>query len=112
ISIDHHEEYQEDFLILSCEALLIVEDEERPLRTWDFFHCPPHVAHVIVGAGDGPCVVLAVGSRAHRGEALLYPVSETALRHGAGAARETADPKEAYTGRSIAETAYREGFLP
>ena len=26
--------------MLSGEALLIVEGEERPLRQWDFFHCP------------------------------------------------------------------------
>ena len=26
--------------MLSGEALLIVEGEERPLRQWDFVHCP------------------------------------------------------------------------
>jgi uncharacterized cupin superfamily protein len=112
MSMYHREGDQEDFLVLSGEALLVIEDEERPLRTWDFFHCPPNVAHVIVGADDGPCVVLAVGSRKHRGEALVYPVSETARRHGAGVAEETSDPREAYAGRSIEQTAYREGSLP
>ena len=67
----HWEADQEDFLVLSGEALLIVEGEERPLRRWDFFHCPPGTEHIIVGAGDGPCVVLAVGSREHqRGDEL------------------------------------------
>ena len=37
----HWEANQEDFLVLSGEALLLVEGEERPLRQWDFVHCPP-----------------------------------------------------------------------
>jgi uncharacterized cupin superfamily protein len=94
----HWEADQEDFLVLSGEALLIVEGEERPLRRWDFFHCPPGTEHIIVGAGDGPCVVLAVGSREHqRGSNWgAYSVDETALRHGAGVEAETTDRAEAY----------------
>ncbi len=60
----HWETDQEDFLVLSGEALLIIEGEERPLRQWDFVHCPPGTKHVIVGAGDGPCTVFAVGALA------------------------------------------------
>src|ERR671935_955094 len=56
----HSESQQEDFLVLSGECLLLVEGEERRLRAWDFFHCPPHTQHVFVGAGEGPCVVLMV----------------------------------------------------
>ena len=63
----HWEADQEDFLVLAGEALLIVEGEERPLRRWDFVHCPAGTRHVIVGAGDGPCVVVAVGAREHQG---------------------------------------------
>ena len=37
----HAEDAQEDFLVLSGECLLIVEGEERPLKAWDFVHCPP-----------------------------------------------------------------------
>ena len=59
----HEEPGQEAFLVLSGECLLIVEGEERPLRTWDFFHCPPKTKHVILGAGEGPALVLAVGAR-------------------------------------------------
>src|SRR5687767_12402883 len=59
----HWEADQEDFLVFSGEALLIVEGEERTLRQWDFFHCPAGTKHVIAGTGDGPCVVLAVGAR-------------------------------------------------
>lgn len=54
---------QEDFLVLAGEALAIVEGEEHPLRRWDFVHCPPGTSHVIIGAGEGPCLVLAVGAR-------------------------------------------------
>ena len=59
----HWEADQEDFVVLAGEALLIVEGEERTLRQWDFVHCPAGTNHVIVGAGDGPSVVLAVGAR-------------------------------------------------
>ena len=58
----HAESVQEDFLILSGECILIIEDEERHLRTWDFVHCPPMTAHTFV-ATDGPCVILATGNR-------------------------------------------------
>ena len=53
----HWETEQEDFLVLAGEALLIVEGQERPLRQWDFIHCPPETRHVFVGDGDGPCVI-------------------------------------------------------
>ena len=64
----HWEADQEDFLVVSGEAVLIIEGEERPLRQWDFVHCPPNAKHTIVGAGDGPCVVVAVGAREHDGK--------------------------------------------
>jgi uncharacterized cupin superfamily protein len=59
----HWEADQEDFLLLAGEALLIVEGEERPLRAWDFVHCPPGAKHVIVGAGDYRCLLGALGGR-------------------------------------------------
>jgi uncharacterized cupin superfamily protein len=89
----HEEPGQEDFLVLRGECLLIVEGEERPLKAWDFVHCPPQTKHVILGAGDEPALVLAVGAR--KGQA-SYPVDETAIRHGAGVDQESASPKEAY----------------
>jgi uncharacterized cupin superfamily protein len=92
----HVEESQEAFLVLSGECLLIVEGEERRLRAWDFFHCPPWTAHVILGAGDGPSLVLAVGARGKAGA--RYPVDATAVKHGAGVERETASPADAYAG--------------
>jgi uncharacterized cupin superfamily protein len=90
----HGEDEQEDFLVLSGECLLLIEGQERRLRQWDFVHCPPWTEHVFVGAGDGPCALLAVGTRL--GDAVVYPSSELALRHRAGVERETREPREAY----------------
>ena len=89
----HAEESQEAFLVLLGECLLIVEGTERPLKQWDFFHCPPWTEHTILGAGDGPSLVLAVGLRGKGGA--RYPANEAALRHGAGVA-EGASPRDAY----------------
>jgi uncharacterized cupin superfamily protein len=111
----HWEADQEDFLVLSGEALLIAEGEERPLRQWDFFHCPAGTKHIIVGAGDEPCVVLAVGAREHQGGAGWggYMVDETALRHGAGVEEKTTDPAQAYARfPKFEQSPYREGWLP
>lgn len=98
MAIYHEEEGQEDFLVLRGEGLLIVEGQERPLRAWDFFHCPPLTKHVILGAGDSPSVVLAVGMRG-KGDG-TFPFDEVAVRHGAGAKEATASAKEAYAGYS------------
>jgi uncharacterized cupin superfamily protein len=91
----HSEGVQEGFLVLSGECMLIVEDEERPLRQWDYVHCPADTHHVIVGAGDGPCVILMIGARPEI-ETLHYPVSEVAAKYGASAATETDSGDEAY----------------
>jgi uncharacterized cupin superfamily protein len=111
----HWEADQEDFLVLSGEALLIIEGEERPLRQWDFVHCPPDTDHIIIGAGDEPCAILAVGAREHRAGPGWggYPVDEAALRHGAGVEEETNDASEAYAAVAKREpTGYRDGWLP
>jgi uncharacterized cupin superfamily protein len=115
MSMYHWEADQEDFLVLTGEALLIVEGEERQLRQWDLVHCPPRVAHTIVGAGAGPAVVLAVGARVDsRGDDWGgYPRSELAMRHDASAEHETTDPREAYARfPSRKPSAYRDGWLP
>ena len=111
----HWEADQEDFLVLSGEALLIIEGAERPLRQWDFVHCPARTSHTIVGAGDAPCAVIAVGAREHRSDTDWggYPVDEAALRHGAGVERETTDVREAYARFPRREpTRCRAGWLP
>jgi uncharacterized cupin superfamily protein len=91
----HWEADQEDLLVISGEALLIVEGQERPLRAWDFVHCPPETEHIFVGAGDGPCVIFMAGGRTGE-KRITYPRSELALRHGAGVETETSVPREAY----------------
>jgi uncharacterized cupin superfamily protein len=91
----HGEDAQEDFLVLSGECILIVEGEERPLKAWDFVHCPPWTEHIFVGSGDGPCLVFAVGAR-RKGRGIRFPVSATALARGAGVETETTVPSEAY----------------
>jgi uncharacterized cupin superfamily protein len=93
----HREANQEDFLILAGECLLLVESEERPLKAWDFVHCPPHTEHGFVGAGDGPCVIFMTGARkGWPNKGTVYVQSEVALRHGAGVEVETTKSAEAY----------------
>ena len=116
----HWESDQEDFLVLDGSGTLVVEGEERPLRRWDFVHCPPGTKHVIVG---GPCVVLGVGSRerhttldeegrrvgtADWGEYVADPV---AARHGASPERTTTSAEEAYAGWTRPEPARYDGWL-
>lgn len=74
----HSEPVQEDFLVLYGECIAIVEDEERSLRQWDFLHCPAGSEHIFVGAGDGPCAVLMIGSR-HEDEC-HYTVNDKAAK--------------------------------
>jgi uncharacterized cupin superfamily protein len=108
----HRERAQEDFLVLSGECLLLVEGQERRLRAWDFVHCPPWTNHMILGAGKGPSVVLAVGARGGR-KGLVYPVEPVAVAHGAGVEREVTKPEEAYANfPAWARCRYREGSLP
>jgi uncharacterized cupin superfamily protein len=111
----HWEADQEGFLVVSGEAVLIIEGEERQLRAWDFVHCPPNTKHVIVGAGSGPCLVIAVGARERSSEpdSLGFTVDEVARRHGASVEEDTMDGGVAYARVPRREpTAYRDGWLP
>ena len=93
----HREANQEDFLVLAGECLLLIEEEERPLKAWDFVHCPPNTAHGFVGAGDGPCVIFMTGARKGWPErGTVYLRSELAIRHGAGVTEQTTSSAEAY----------------
>jgi len=112
LAMYHRENDQEDFLVLSGSGTLLVEGEERPLRQWDFFHCPAGTAHALVG---GPMLVVAVGVRGHEirpgtgwGE---YPVDETALRYNVGVETWTDDPDVAYARFAEAETVPYDGWL-
>lgn len=91
----HNESDQEAFLVLAGECMLIVEEQERPLRAGDFFHCPANTRHVFVGAGSGPCAILMMGGRTAEDKG-GYPVSESAARHGASVTEATSDPRVAY----------------
>ena len=108
----HRENGQEDFLVLAGTCVLIVEDEERQLEAWDFVHCPPGTPHMIVGAGDGPSIVLAVGARGLPRKGLRYIPSETAARHGVSVAEETTKPSEAYADLPKSSRVSYGGWLP
>ena len=77
----HWETEQEDFLVLSGEALLIVEGRDRSLKQWDFVHCPPETRHALVGAGEGRACSCA---RAHR--------SITSMRYWSGCRADLVQP--------------------
>ena len=82
----HREAAQEDFLVLSGECILLVDEQERRLTAYDFVHCPPGVSHVFVGDGEEPCALLAIGHRPARGqEQLFYPTNQLARRYNAEA---------------------------
>jgi hypothetical protein len=95
------------------------------LRQWDFLHCPAGTNHVVVGAGNGPCVVFASGARENHtyrtrdGEIDgvddwgAYTVDEVALRHAACVEEETTAADLAY-GRfpERVSTRYRDDWLP
>ena len=110
----HGESNQEDFLVLSGECVLVIEGEERRLEPWDFVHCPPMTEHVFVGAGNGPCAIVMVGTRVPiEEEVLIYPKNDAAAKHGASVLEETSNPDEAYAPFGPEErSAYREGWLP
>ena len=105
----HRESHQEDFLVLAGECRLLVEDQERQLRAWDFVHSPPGTEHIFVGSGDAPCVVLMVGGRSGADE-LSYPVSELARRFNAGVDQEIDSPDHAYAAFPEREAVRPEGW--
>jgi uncharacterized cupin superfamily protein len=114
MSMYHWEADQEDFFVISGEALLIVEGEERPLRQWDFVHTPAGVPHTMVG-GEGPAVIVAIGAREHRRSADWggYPLDDTAARHNAAVEEETTNVEAAYARFPAWEPIrFREGWLP
>ena len=78
-------------------------------------HCPALTNHMIVGTGDTPCAVLAVGARELQDDAGWggYTVDASALRHGAGVEQETTDAEEAYARfPTPVPSRYRDGSLP
>ena len=115
----HWETEAEDFLVLAGEGILIVEGEERPLKQWDFVHCPPETKHAFVGAGDrdgdGPFVLLCASSRQFQkdGPWGFYCADETAARYNASSPEDTQDGELAYARFAPSQpTRYRDGLLP
>ena len=111
----HWEADQEDYLVISGHPLLLVDEQERQLQPWDFVHTPAGVPHVLIGAGDGPSVIVAIGAREHQeGDGWGgYPVSELAQRHGVGVEQETNDADIAYAKFEASRpTRYQDGWLP
>jgi uncharacterized cupin superfamily protein len=103
--------------VLDGACTLIVEGEERILRGWDFFHCPPGTEHIIVAAEGQDALILAVGARGRGRGGITYTVCEAAARHGACVERETTSPQEAYAALRAALprstfVPYRRGWLP
>jgi uncharacterized cupin superfamily protein len=94
----HAESNQEGFLVLSGECLAIVEGEERRMGPWDFLHCPPGTAHILIGTGDGPCAIVMVGTRSPD-QKIEYLPDAAAARHGASVAEPTDSAREAYADR-------------
>jgi uncharacterized cupin superfamily protein len=82
------------------------------MKQWDYLHCPADTNHIVIGAGDGPAFLIAVGSRTGE-DGIVYPVDPLALAHRAGVERETDKPPEAYAPFPEAErTTFREDYLP
>jgi uncharacterized cupin superfamily protein len=86
---------QEGFLVLEGAGLAIVEDQEVPVRQWDYLHCPSGTNHVFVNDTDSRLVLLMLGTR-NEDATILYPVSELALKYEAGVRTQTDSPGEAY----------------
>ncbi len=91
----HAEDAQEGFVVLSGECLALVEGQERPMRQWDFLHSPPGTAHITIGAGAGPCVILMFGGP-DPSRKVEWIADETAARHGVSVEHTTGDSGEAY----------------
>jgi uncharacterized cupin superfamily protein len=87
---------QEAFLVLRGSCTLVIEEQEREVREWDFVHCPSGTRHTFVNHGEEPCVLLMVGARRGDATGIVYPRSELALAHGAGVEVEATSPEEAY----------------
>jgi uncharacterized cupin superfamily protein len=114
-SLYHWETEAEAFLIISGEALLVIEGEERPLRQWDFVHMPPKTEHVLVGAGDGPCIFVAMSSRERQafGPYGEYVANDVAAKYRASPKETKQDADD--TDFDVPESQpsrYQEGWLP
>ena len=100
----HAESDQEGFLVLAGECVLIVEGEERRLKQWDYFHCPPGTAHITVGASEEPCAIFMLGARTP-GKLLDYIPDPAAAKHGVAVKERVDNSREAYADQDRTRTA-------
>ena len=110
----HWETEQEGFLVLSGEGIAIIEGEERPLKQWDFVHCPPGTRHAFAG-GEPPLVLLCASSRQFQkdGPWGYYCFDETAAKYNAASPEDTQDGEIAYARfAEVRKTRYPGGLLP
>jgi uncharacterized cupin superfamily protein len=107
----HSESDQEGFFVLSGECVLVVEGEERRLRQWDYFHCPPGTAHITVGASEEPCAIFMLGARTP-GSLTDYIPDPVAARNGASVQERTGASKEAYADLDRTYTSVRAPWPP
>ena len=107
----HAESDQEGFLVLAGECVLIVEGEERRLRQWDYFHCPPGTAHITIGASEEPCAIFMLGARTP-GKLLDYTPNDLAARHGASVTERVDNSKDAYADQDRTFTPVRSPWPP
>ena len=113
MGIYHWEADQEDFLVLSGEALLIVEGDERPapvgLRPLPGADQPRHRRR-----GRRALRRARVGAREHQRDEGVGRLSSRGGRAAPrrGVERETNDAAEAYAGLTRKPTACRDGWLP
>jgi uncharacterized cupin superfamily protein len=107
----HSESDQEGFFVLAGECVLVVEGEERRLRPWDYFHCPPGTAHITVGASEEPCAIFMLGARTPGGLTDYIP-DPVAAQHGASVKERTGSSKEAYADLDRTYTSVRAPWPP
>jgi uncharacterized cupin superfamily protein len=91
----HAESDQEGFFVLAGECILVVEGEERRMKQWDYFHCPPGTAHITIGGGDEGCALFMRGARTPGGLTDYIP-DPVAAKHGAAVKERTDNSRDAY----------------
>ncbi len=115
MGMHHWETDQEDFLVVSGEAVLIVEGEERTLRVVGSRPLPAEHEALDRRRRTGPCLVVALRARERSTEpdSLGFPVDDVATRHGASVEEDTMDGDLAYAPVPPRNaTGFRPGWLP
>jgi uncharacterized cupin superfamily protein len=91
----HAESDQEGFFVLAGECILVVEGEERRMKQWDYFHCPPGTAHITIGGAEEGCVLFMLGARTPGGLTDYIP-DPVAAKYGHSVKERTDNSRDAY----------------